>query len=301
MINTKSICLTLGLSFSFLLAGCGNEDAPPPEEEDTVNYSEEVEYSIIGIEPGSGTMDLANKTLEEYDNLEGWNLLDGATVGMLTTLGEAIDNEEPVIVTGWTPHWKFAQYDLKFLDNPKETFGGSENINTITRKGLEEDMPNAFTILDRFYWEPEQMQEVMLAAQDVSFKEAADNWVNENEDLVAEWTEGVDQVDGKSIELVSTPWDTERSSSHVMQAILEQQGFNVKITPVDPAVMFQAIANSEADATLSPWLPATHASYYERYKEDFVDLGENLTGAKIGFVVPDYMDIDSIEDLEPNN
>lgn len=34
-------------------------------------------------------------------------------------------------------------------------------------------------------------------------------------------------------------------------------------------------------------------------KEDFVDLGENLKGTKTGFVVPTYMDIDSIEDLQP--
>jgi len=30
-----------------------------------------------------------------------------------------------------------------------------------------------------------------------------------------------------------------------------------------------------------------------------IDMGENLTGAQNGFVVPAYMDIDSIEDLEP--
>ncbi|MFD1039838.1 glycine betaine ABC transporter substrate-binding protein [Virgibacillus byunsanensis] len=299
MIKLKSIGIPLYLSFSLLLTGCGNGEEAEDNGEETANLSEALDYTITGIEPGAGTMDLANNTLEEYENLEGWELLEGSTAGMLTELGEAIDNEEPIIVTGWTPHWKFASYDLKFLEDPKGTFGGVENINTIVRKGLEEDMPNAYKILDRFHWEPEDMEAVMLEAQDVSFEEAAKNWIEENQDSVDEWTEGIEKVDGKAIELVSTPWDTERSSGHVMKAVLEQQGFKVTLTPVDPAVMFQSVANGEGDASLAPWLPVTHGSFYEETKEDMVDLGENLTGARIGMVVPDYMDIESIEDLQP--
>ncbi|WP_331490833.1 glycine betaine ABC transporter substrate-binding protein [Aquibacillus rhizosphaerae] len=298
----KSIGITLGLSFAVLLTGCGNEEDAQDNgnaDEDTANLGEELNYTITGIEPGAGTTELARNTLEEYENLEGWELQEGSTAGMLTTLGEAIDNEEPIIVTGWTPHWMFASYDLKYLEDPKETFGGAENINTIARLGLEEDMPSAYKILDRFQWEPEDMEEVMLNAQDVSFEEAAQNWLEDNQDKVDEWTEGVEKVDGKQIELVSTPWDTERSSGTVMKILLEQQGFDVTLTPVDPAIMFQAVANAEADASLAPWLPITHGSFYEKHKDNIIDLGENLTGAKIGMVVPEYMDIDSIEDLQP--
>ncbi|MYL61338.1 glycine/betaine ABC transporter, partial [Virgibacillus halodenitrificans] len=38
-----------------------------------------------------------------------------------------------------------------------------------------------------------------------------------------------------------------------------------------------------------------------KYSDQFDDLGANLEGAKIGLVVPSYMDIESIEDLEPAN
>lgn len=305
MVKLKSIGIPLFLSFSLLLTGCGNEEEKQEAQdngnagEGTANLGEELEYTITGIEPGAGTTELAKNTLKEYENLEGWELLEGSTAGMLTALGGAIDNEEPIIVTGWTPHWMFASYDLKYLEDPKGTLGEVENINTITRKGLKEDMPNAYKILDRFHWEPKDMETVMLAAQDASFEEAAKNWIEENQDKVNEWTKGAEKVDEKAIELVSTPWDTERSSGHVMKAVLEQQGFDVTLTPVDPVIMFKAVANAEADASLAPWLPATHGSFYEKYKEDLVDLGENLTGAKIGMVVPTYMDIDSIKDLQP--
>ena len=291
-----------GLSLSLIAAGCGQDDSASNGNnggnEATTNISEELDYTITGIEPGAGITGQAINTLEEYENLEGWKLEESSTAGMMGSLDAAIKNEEPIIVTGWNPHWKFSAYDLKYLEDPKGTFGGSENINTIVRKGLEEDMPNAYKILDRFYWEPQDMEAVMFDAQEVSFEEAANNWIQENQDKVAQWTEGVEKVDGKEIELVSTPWDSERASSEVMKAVLEQQGFKVKVTPVDPAIMFEAIANGEGDATLAPWLPSTHASFYEKHKENVVDLGENLTGTQNGLVVPEYMDIDSIEDLQ---
>ena len=299
----KKLGMLAGLSLSLVVAGCGQDDSASNGNnggnETTTNISEELDYTITGIEPGAGITGQAINTLEEYENLEGWKLEESSTAGMMGSLDAAIKNEEPIIVTGWNPHWKFSAYDLKYLEDPKGTFGGSENINTIVRKGLEEDMPNAYKILDRFYWEPQDMEAVMFDAQEVSFEEAANNWIQENQDKVAQWTEGVEKADGKEIELVSTPWDSERASSEVMKAVLEQQGFKVKVTPVDPAIMFEAIANGEGDATLAPWLPSTHASFYEKHKENVVDLGENLTGTQNGLVVPEYMDIDSIEDLQP--
>src|SRR5699024_12641335 len=79
---------------------------------------------------------------------------------------------------------------------------------------------------------------------------------------------------------------------------MEQKGFDVKVTPVDVAIVFESLANGDADATVAAWLPYTHKDFYEQYEDDFTDLGPNLEDAKIGLVVPDYMDIESIEDLE---
>jgi glycine betaine/proline transport system substrate-binding protein len=302
-IKWKKLGILTGLSLSLLVAGCGQDDsaskANASGDETPKNYSDELEYTITGVEPGAGITLQTINTLEEYENLEGWELMDSSTAGMLGSLDTAIQNEEPIIVVGWSPHWKFSAYDLKFLEDPKGTFGGSENVNTIARKGLEEDMPNAYKVLDRFYWEPQDMEAVMFDAQEVSFEEAANNWIEKNPDKVAQWTEGIEKVDGKEIELVSTPWDSERASSSVMKAVLEQLGFKVTVTPVDPAIMFEAVATGQADATVAPWLPSTHSSFYEKHKEDIVDLGENLTGTQNGLVVPEYMDIDSIEDLQP--
>ncbi|TGB01448.1 glycine betaine ABC transporter substrate-binding protein [Halobacillus salinus] len=310
MLNTKlkKFGAIAGLSLSLIVAGCGQDDAENDtteadnsndnQTEETANVGEEIDYTITGIEPGAGITQATENAIEEYDSFKGWNQETASTAAMLTALGEAIDNEEPVIVAGWSPHYMFAKYDLKYLEDPKEVYGGVEIIKTITRKGLKEDMPEAYEVLDRFHWEPADMEQVMLDAQEMDFEEAAQKWVNNNEDKVAEWTEGVDSVDGTSIELVQTPWDTERSSGYVAKNVLETLGYDAEVTTVSPSVAFKAIAQGDGDASLAPWMPATHGDFYDKYEGEFDDLGENLKGAKIGLVVPEYMDIDSIEDLK---
>ncbi|MEK3766594.1 glycine betaine ABC transporter substrate-binding protein [Solibacillus sp. FSL K6-4121] len=297
----KTFGMTLGVSSALLLAACGDDtNGSSSENGDNNNLSEQVDYTIVGVEPGAGLTGLSQDVLDEYENLEGWTLQESSTAGMLGTLEQAIRNEEPVIVTGWTPHWKFSAYDLKILEDPKGVLGGAENIQTLARKGLEEDLPDVYTVMDRFYWEPEDMEQVMYDAQDSGdFDAAAALWIENNEEKVSEWTKDIAQADGEKVKIISTPWDSEFASSSVVKLVLEGLGYEVEVTPVDPAIMFQAIATGEGDVTVAPWLPSTHNAFYEKHKDDIVDLGENLEGTQNGFVVPSYVDIDSIEDLEP--
>ena len=304
----KQLGMVSGLSAVLLLSACGgsNNDADNNAENagnnnaGGENYGEEMNYSITGIEAGAGVFQAAEDATEEYDNLDGWDVQASSSGAMATALGEAIENEEPIVVTGWSPHWKFAKYDLKYLEDPKEVFGEAETINTMVRDGLKDDMPEAYEVLDNFHWEPEDLEDVMLEISDgADPEEAAADWVEDNQDAVDEWTDGVDEVDGDEIELVYVEWDTEIGSTNVVGKVLEDLGYDVTVTPLDNAVMWEAVATGEADGMVAAWLPGTHGDLYEEYKDDLEDLGENLEGAKIGLVVPEYMDVDSIEDLDP--
>lgn len=143
------------------------------------------------------------------------------------------------------------------------------------------------------------MQFVMFEAIDSSFEEAAAIWIDDNQELIQEWVEGIEDGNGEDISLVSTPWDTERASSEVINQILTKQGYNVTISTVDPAIVFESVANGKADGSLAPWLPSTHSTFYEKSKDSLIDLGENLKGTQNALAVPSYMDIDSIEELDP--
>lgn len=307
-VKFKRLMLMFAVLGLFALAACGSADTPANNsgdaqvgEQNTGEKGDEKADQgfehITGIDAGAGVMQATEKAIEEYGlDIE---LVPSSSSAMTAALGAAIENNEWIVVTGWTPHWKFAAYDLKYLEDPKGVFGEAENIHTLVRKGLKEDHPSAYQVLDNFYWTPDDMNQVMveMAQNGKDENEAAQLWIDNNRDKVDSWIEGVEPVDGESIELVYVTWDSEIASSHVVGLVLEEIGYDVELTPVEAGVMFSGLASGEADAMVAAWLPATHAAYYEKYKDDFEDLGPNLEGAKIGLVVPSYVTIDSIEEI----
>ena len=107
---------------------------------------------------------------------------------MTAALRAAIANEDWIVVTGWAPHWKFADWDLKFLDDPKGVFGGAETINTITRLDFADDNPEIQAFLDNFFMTPEQLGELIGMMNEYGDNdEAAQAWINANMDVVNGW------------------------------------------------------------------------------------------------------------------
>lgn len=151
-----------------------------------------VDYTITGIEPGAGIMSQTEKAVKEYD-LKKWNVLGSSSAAMVKVLQDAYAKKEPIVITGWTPHWMFADMDLKYLEDPKKVYGGSEQIHTLVRLGLKEDQPNAYRFLDQFEWTPADMEAVMGdIAEGMPEEEAAKKWVDANEAKVNEWIAGIE-------------------------------------------------------------------------------------------------------------
>jgi glycine betaine/proline transport system substrate-binding protein len=150
--------------------------------------SDRIDGKIIGIDPGAGLMSKTEKVIREY-GLD-LDLLEGSGATMTAALGDAIKNNAWIVVTGWTPHWMFARWDLRYLDDPKGIYGGAEQIHTIVRQGLESDMPEVYAVLDRFYWTPDDMAELMVWNQEEGADpyENAKRWIREHPDKVAGWT-----------------------------------------------------------------------------------------------------------------
>ncbi|TWI74400.1 glycine betaine/proline transport system substrate-binding protein [Desulfobotulus alkaliphilus] len=102
----------------------------------------------------------------------------------------------------------------------------------------------------------------------------------------------------KKVRLAYVEWDCSAASTHLVQAVLqEKMGYEVEILPVAAAAMFQALATGNVDGMVTAWLPVTHEDYYERVKNRVEDLGPIVGGAKLGWAVPSYVNIDSIEEI----
>lgn len=144
--------------------------------------------TIVGIEPGAGIMKAAQKTIDGYPNLSGWQLQASSSGAMATALDKAYKAKEPIVVTGWSPHWMFSKYHLKYLEDPKKTMGTTESINTVTRKNLKATSPDVYKVMKNFSWSKEDMENTMLAIQNgKSPKAAAADWIKAHQKQVDSW------------------------------------------------------------------------------------------------------------------
>jgi glycine betaine/proline transport system substrate-binding protein len=112
--------------------------------------------------------------------------------------------------------------------------------------------------------------------------------------------EAGDVGEGREIEIGWIPWEEDIAVTNLWHVILEENGFEVTQTQADVGPVFDGVATGELDVFLDAWLPNTHSDYLEQYGDQVEDLGAWLDEAPLTWVVPAYVDIDSIEDLADN-
>lgn len=143
---------------------------------------------IYGIDPGAGLMRLSEKAIKDYD-LKDYTLMEGSDAVMVGALADAIKNKRWIVVTAWSPHWMFGRWPLKYLDDPKKSLGEEEAIHAIARKGLKNDMPDVYKLLDNFYYTDTVQLEKLMAAMETGGTplEHAQTFMKENKDQVEAW------------------------------------------------------------------------------------------------------------------
>ena len=142
---------------------------------------------IVGIDPGAGLMQATEDAIDVY-SLDSVELIEGSDATMVAELARAYDNEEWIVVTGWTPHIKEAMFDLKYLEDPELVFGAEETVSAVVRNGLREEMPEVVEFLDNFYWTPDQVASLMLMNDEGGDPyDNAKEWVAENRSVVDAW------------------------------------------------------------------------------------------------------------------
>ena len=151
-----------------------------------------LDRKITGIDPGAGLMQASEKTMQEYGLTDaGYDLVASSGAGMTAALARAIEKEEWIVVTGWSPHWKFAKWDLRYIDDPKGTLGGRERIHALARKGFYQEVPyEVFEFFTRMFVPLSELEAVMLEASNSSYEEAVDKYIQEHPERVNYWMTG---------------------------------------------------------------------------------------------------------------
>lgn len=153
-------------------------------------YADKFDGKITGIDAGAGMMQKTeNELIPEY-GLDKIKLLASSGPAMTASLKEAINNNEWIVVTAWKPHWMFGRWDLKFLEqDPDKVMWDKGDIEIIGRISLEEEKPELTQFLKNMYFEDAELADLMLKIEesDEDVETAARKWMNNNEDVVADW------------------------------------------------------------------------------------------------------------------
>ncbi|MGD8471399.1 MAG: glycine betaine ABC transporter substrate-binding protein [Desulfobacterales bacterium] len=151
---------------------------------------EKFKGEIVGIDPGSGLMQHSALMMKQYPELKGWKLRDSSDYSMVAELKRRMMRKEWVVVTLWKPHFAFARFDIRYIDEPKKILGGEERCHMIGRRDFMEVFPNEVSMfLSRIYFPIELVNELVDLYED-NDETAAAEFVKRHKKLVDYWVTG---------------------------------------------------------------------------------------------------------------
>ena len=149
---------------------------------------------ITGIEPGAAFMPvIEDKVIPAY-NLD-MKLVTSSTAGMLAELERKAKAKEPIVFTGWSPHWMNLKYDIVYLDDPKNAqgaFDSSATVTTTVNTDLKDGDPTAYTFLKSIRLDENQVNDMELEINKAGTdnpEKGVRNWLDKNGDVVKPWVE----------------------------------------------------------------------------------------------------------------
>ena len=142
---------------------------------------------IVGPAAGDGILKGTRQAIAAYD-LE-LNLVPASAAETTDVLDKAFKERRPAVIASWKPHWRLAQWDLKFLDDPKKIYGETEDIHTVINASFRRNMPDVTACLTKIRLDDTQMASLMYSihTHDGDPANAVRTWLRENEAAVERW------------------------------------------------------------------------------------------------------------------
>ncbi|MGP6176248.1 glycine betaine ABC transporter substrate-binding protein [Microbacterium sp. A196] len=159
--------------------------------EDLKGRADEFDGTIVGIEAGTGVNRIVMEDVIPDYALDGYTLSESSTAAMLATVEDATSKKEPIVFTAWTPHWMFARYPVKALEDPEGSFGDPDSYTVLSSKTFASGHDEVSAWMNEFYLDPDQFAELDLAITEVESdaekEKVAATWIEEHQDLVDSW------------------------------------------------------------------------------------------------------------------
>ena len=159
---------------------------------DLADNADLFDSTITGIEPGAGMMGIAADSVMPTYGIDDWDLLESSTAAMLTEWESAYNNEEPIVVTLWEPHWAYAAWDIHNLEDPEGAWGDLDQMQVVGWTGFSDEFPEVAGWLGNFSLQSDEIGELMdyvtVQAEDGEQMEYAQMWLDDGgQDIADGW------------------------------------------------------------------------------------------------------------------
>ncbi|MFF0012302.1 ABC transporter permease/substrate binding protein [Streptomyces sp. NPDC005374] len=260
---------------------------------------------ITGMESSAGEMALLkSKVLKAYGLDKEYKVVDSSTPAMLAELKRAYAQKDPIVVTLWSPHWAYNDYDLKKLKDPEGAWGSGDGIHTVGRKGLAADDPVVAQWLKGFKLDEKQLTgleaEINKAGQGRQ-QDAVRTWLGQHPGLVDKLApvQKTAAETKRPIAVAWFPWDEDIAVTYLWKNVLEARGYQLNLKQMDVGPVYTGLASGDLDLNFDAWLPYAQKNYWDKSKDRLKDLGTWYQPTSLEVAVPSYVKgVKSYEDLK---
>ncbi|MFD7711479.1 ABC transporter permease/substrate binding protein [Streptomyces sp. NPDC059785] len=275
---------------------------------DLKDHADEFGGKITGIESSAGEMSMVkSKILKAYGLEKDFKVVDSSTPAMLAELKSAIAKKKPIVVTLWSPHWAYNDYDLKKLEDPKGAWGQGDGVHAVARKGFADDNPTVAKWLKNFKMTEKQLTgleaEINKAGKGKQ-QDAVRTWLKQNPDVVdklapVEKSSGTPAEAKRTVNVAWFPWDEDIAVTYLWKDVLARRGYKLNLKQMDVGPVYTGLAGGDIDLNFDAWLPYAQSNYWEKNKDNLTDLGTWYEPTSLEIAVPSYVKgVKSLADLK---
>jgi glycine betaine/proline transport system substrate-binding protein len=156
---------------------------------------------ILGIEPSSVVMDrVYDDVIPQYGLRQ--ELVEAPTAGMLAEVDRLYRARREFAFLAWSPHWMNQQYDIRYLEDPKNAFGDlndAAEVATVVNKGFKDRDPVAYAFMGALTLDEDQLSDLESTINKAGDpRQGAREWEESNRKVWQPWIEAARNAQKKA-------------------------------------------------------------------------------------------------------
>jgi glycine betaine/proline transport system substrate-binding protein len=168
---------------------------------DLQKYAEKFDKKLyVGPNGWSSSKKMIEAIKKDIYGLGDWEVVNSSQSALMAQIEKSFRSKEWIVFVGWRPHWMNSAYNIKYLEDPKRLWESPYSwVDTLARKGFEEDHPEAYRFFQQFRVDVEDNDQWIyeIGYNERDANDVAKEWVKNNIVKVRRWLSMVETPEGK--------------------------------------------------------------------------------------------------------